>query len=157
MHEPDGVKKEGDPSKQDSIDWQAVMRLMLFALAALAIFFAMSGGLPPYETIPASSKDRRTAAILQTLETGVALHLAKHGQVQTSFEGLCLALKDNPAFIELQELFAIRQEQACFVDGWQRPIRIVTDVRGGIVFISTGRDGVAGTKDDMRSDDDDVR
>ncbi len=139
---------EPEPKKRQGCGLAA---FAMISLALLFLFVTRTSHSWPWYHGEKNLERKRTEIIFMTLRTGVALEIANKGSISLTFEGMCAAFKISGAYAELISLKAINQEQQRFVDGWGRPIEIVSDAQGGIVVISTGADGIAGTKDDLRS------
>lgn len=142
--------REPEPKKRQGCG------LVVFTLVSLVMLFLFVTASPhswPWYRGARNTERKRTEIIFMTLRTGVELEIANKGSISLTFEGLCTALKNSGAYAELKSLKAIDQEQQRFVDGWGRPIEIVSDAQRGIVLLSCGSDGIAGNKDDLRSGD----
>lgn len=141
--------------KQDPGKRRGYGRWVVFALVAGVLLFFLVTASPhswPWYRVPRHDAQKRTEVILMTVRVGIILEIANKGSAPPSFDGLCAAFKNSSAYAELTSLKAIDHERRCFVDGWGRPIEIVANATGGMTVTSSGRDGMAGTKDDLRGD-----
>ena len=93
----------------------------------------------------------KTEVIINSIRTGIELSVGGNREmIPLEFSSLRKQFADLPVMADLRALRAIDETRGCFVDAWGRPLVIRPSPNHSYEVISSGRDGLLGTADDLR-------